>query len=375
MLGNSRAAFDLAKLSGKVPGWAVVGTPVVAVAVVAAVTAYLAFGRHLALKLVGVAVVVAALAAPGLALGWANGTVSVVAHRTAAQETVVTRHRQGAAPGACPARRRTSCSSAPTRRRCPAIRGAPTRRSSCASTPRPRASPCSPCRATCASIIPDHGYDKMNTAYSYGGPPLAVKTVHRAHRSADQPLRRGQLRGLLARGQHPRRRLHPRRPSLLRPRERRLQVDRHPARLPAHPRARRARFRAVPPRPARRLHAHAAPAAVPQGDAAPVQPLERRLEEGPAPHQGHHQRDDLGHRLAQAAAASGRAHLPGEHVPGVHGAPRGRGRDAQRRLVRDPDADRDRPGGGRVHEPGPGSRRGEGPQAHQEDVPGHRLQR
>jgi LCP family protein required for cell wall assembly len=25
-------------------------------------------------------------------------------------------------------------------------------------------------------LIPDHGYDKMNTAYSYGGPPLAVRT-------------------------------------------------------------------------------------------------------------------------------------------------------------------------------------------------------
>src|SRR5450756_1953101 len=89
MLGNSRAAFDLARLSGKVPGWAMVGAPVIAVAIVAAVTAYLTFGRRLAVKLIGIAVVVAALAAPGLALGWANGTVSVVGHRSAEQETVV----------------------------------------------------------------------------------------------------------------------------------------------------------------------------------------------------------------------------------------------------------------------------------------------
>ena len=75
-VGNSKAALDLAKLSGKVPDWAVVGTPVVVVAAVALVTAYLAFGRHLAVKLVGVAVVVVVLVTPGLAVGYANGLVS-----------------------------------------------------------------------------------------------------------------------------------------------------------------------------------------------------------------------------------------------------------------------------------------------------------
>ena len=44
--------------TGKVPGWRRSGAPVAAVAAVALVTAYLAFGRHLAVKLVGVAVVV-----------------------------------------------------------------------------------------------------------------------------------------------------------------------------------------------------------------------------------------------------------------------------------------------------------------------------
>ena len=82
MIGNSQAAFDLARLSGKVPDWTMVAVPVVAVAVLAAVTGYLAFGRHLAVKLIGVAVVVIALAAPGLALGWANGTVSAVGGQT-----------------------------------------------------------------------------------------------------------------------------------------------------------------------------------------------------------------------------------------------------------------------------------------------------
>ena len=51
--------------------------------------------------------------------------------------------------------------------------------------------------------------------------------------------------------------------------------------------------------------------------------LERGLDEGPAPHQGDHRRDDLRHRLAQASPAARRADLPGRHVQGVHGAPRG----------------------------------------------------
>jgi len=174
MLGNSRAAFDLARLSGKVPGWAMVGAPVIAVAIVAAVTAYLAFGRHLAVKLIGVAVVVAALVAPGLALGWANGTVSVVAHRTAAQEVVVAdtvKELRPALPGKAmnilligsdksgpgdPGRSDTQI----------LIRLDPETKSiSMFSVPR-----------DLRVVIPDHGYDKMNTAYAYGGPPLAVKT-------------------------------------------------------------------------------------------------------------------------------------------------------------------------------------------------------
>ncbi len=77
-IGNSRAALDIAKLSGKVPEWAVVVAPVAVVAAVALATIYLAFGRHLAVKLVGVAVVVLVLATPGLAVGYANGLVDDV---------------------------------------------------------------------------------------------------------------------------------------------------------------------------------------------------------------------------------------------------------------------------------------------------------
>ncbi|HTX67657.1 MAG TPA: LCP family protein [Thermoleophilia bacterium] len=77
-VSNSRAALDIAKLSGKVPDWAVLVAPVVVVAAVAVVTAYLAFGRRLAVKIIGVAAVVLVLAMPGLAVGYANGLVSGV---------------------------------------------------------------------------------------------------------------------------------------------------------------------------------------------------------------------------------------------------------------------------------------------------------
>ena len=69
---------DPRRSSDKVPDWAVLGAPVVVVAAVALVTVYLAFGRHLAVKLIGVAVVVLVLATPGLAVGYANGLVSGV---------------------------------------------------------------------------------------------------------------------------------------------------------------------------------------------------------------------------------------------------------------------------------------------------------
>jgi len=174
MLGNSRAAFDLARLSGKVPGWALVGAPVIAVAIVAAVTAYLAFGRHLAVKLIGVAVVVAALAAPGLALGWANGTVSSVGKSTPEKIAAVTKTKmelRPALPGAAmnilligsdhagpgdPGRSDSQI----------LVRLDPLTKSiSMLSVPRDL-------RVDIAGV----GYNKMNAAFSYGGPALAVKT-------------------------------------------------------------------------------------------------------------------------------------------------------------------------------------------------------
>ncbi len=174
-VGNSIAALDLARLSGKVPGWAVIGAPVVAVTVVGLVTVYLAFGRHLVLKLIALAVVVLALATPGLAVGYAEGTLDVVSTKdaevtrdvAAAEEELeiplpnkpmnilLIGSDKSDVPGD-PGRSDTQM----------LVRIDPETKSiSMLSVPR-----------DLRVYIPDHGYDKMNTAYSYGGPKLAVKT-------------------------------------------------------------------------------------------------------------------------------------------------------------------------------------------------------
>ena len=175
MLGNSRAAFDLARLSGRVPGWIVIGTPVVAVAVVAAATAYLAFGRHFALKAVVVAAVLVAVAAPSVALGWANGTVSVVAHRTPEQEAVVTETKEELRP-ALPGEAMSILLIGSDKTKLPGDTGRSDTQILVRLDPETKSISMFSLPRDLRVLIPDHGYDKMNTAYSYGGPPLAVRT-------------------------------------------------------------------------------------------------------------------------------------------------------------------------------------------------------
>jgi LCP family protein required for cell wall assembly len=179
-VGNSRAALDIVNATDKVPDWAVLGAPVVVVAAVALVTAYLAFGRHLAFKLVGVAVVVVVLATPGLAVGYANGLVSDLGETGTAARTAEERAQIAAAdeeievpipdepmnilligsdkstvPGD-PGRSDTQM----------LVRLDPETKSiSMLSLPR-----------DLLVDIPGYGQDKMNTAYSYGGPKLVIET-------------------------------------------------------------------------------------------------------------------------------------------------------------------------------------------------------
>ena len=175
MFGNSRAAFDLARLSGKVPGWLMVAAPIAAAAIVAAAAVYLAFGRLLALKLVGVAVVVVTLAAPGLALGWANGTVSTVSHRTAAVQKVVTETTKELRP-ALPGRPVNILLIGSDKTTLPGDPGRSDTQILVRLDPQTKSISMLSLPRDLRVLIPDHGYDKMNTAYSYGGPPLVVKT-------------------------------------------------------------------------------------------------------------------------------------------------------------------------------------------------------
>jgi LCP family protein required for cell wall assembly len=163
-----------------VPGWAVLGAPVVVVAAVALVTAYLAFGRHLAVKLVGVAVVVVVLATPGLAVGYANGLVSDVGKTGSAATTQDERDQITEADQEVdrpipnkplnilligsdkstvlgdPGRSDTQL----------LVRLDPQTKSiSMLSIPR-----------DLQVDIPGVGLNKMNAAYSYGGPALVIKT-------------------------------------------------------------------------------------------------------------------------------------------------------------------------------------------------------
>ncbi|HET6495666.1 MAG TPA: LCP family protein [Thermoleophilia bacterium] len=174
IVANSAAAVDLAKLSGRVPGWAFFATPVAVLVVIGLVSAYLAYGRHAAVKLIGVVVVVVTLAVPGLALGWANGTVSTVGERTEQVQAAVARTEESlrpALPGEAvsilligrdregeddPGRSDTQI----------LVRLDPDTKSiSMLSVPR-----------DLMVDIPGYGLDKMNAAYSYGGSALVVET-------------------------------------------------------------------------------------------------------------------------------------------------------------------------------------------------------
>jgi len=174
MFGNALAALDLAKGSGKVPSWALVAAPVLAVLVVALVSVYLAFGRLLVVKSILLAALVVALAAPGLALGWANGTVGTVGQATPEKIAVVTKAKKELRPE---------------------LPGKPVNILLMGSD---HAGPGDPGRSDSQILvrldpqtksismlsmprdlrvdIEGVGLSKMNAAFTYGGPALAVKT-------------------------------------------------------------------------------------------------------------------------------------------------------------------------------------------------------
>ena len=181
-VGNSQAALDLAKLSGKVPGWAVYVAPVVIVVAVAGVTAYLAFGRHLGVKLVGVAVVVLVLATPGLAVGYANGLISDVggggvgsAAKTDEEIAQIAAADKETVP-ALPGKPMNILLIGSDKSDVPGDPGRSDTQMLVRLDPQTKSISMLSLPRDLRVSIEGVGYDKMNTAYSYGGPKLVIQT-------------------------------------------------------------------------------------------------------------------------------------------------------------------------------------------------------
>jgi LCP family protein required for cell wall assembly len=174
MYDNSLAGVDLARLSGKVPGWVLYAAPIVAILVAALVALYLAIGRHVVVKTLGVIVVVLAVGAPGFAVGWANGNIAVVSGGSKEKASTVTstkKELKGELPGKAVnillIGRDLSAPGDPGRSDTQMlVRLDPVTKSiSMLSIPR-----------DLYVDIPGVGFDKMNAAFSYGGAALVVKT-------------------------------------------------------------------------------------------------------------------------------------------------------------------------------------------------------
>ncbi|MGE5229096.1 MAG: LCP family protein [Deltaproteobacteria bacterium] len=179
-VGNSRAALDLAELSGKVPDWAVVGAPIVVVAAVALVTAYLAFGRNLAVKLAGVAVVVLVLATPGLAVGYANGLVSDVGGTGSAartpEEVAAIKAADEVTDRPLPDKPMNILLIGSDKSTVPGDPGRSDTQMLVRLDPETKSISMLSLPRDLLVDIPGYGQDKMNTAYSYGGPKLVIET-------------------------------------------------------------------------------------------------------------------------------------------------------------------------------------------------------
>lgn len=168
------AVLDLAEATGEIPGWLLFGAPAVVVAVAVAVTAYLAFGRHRALKVIGLAVVTVVLAAPGFALGWTNGTLGDMGDRSADVASRVKHAREKLQPPLPGKAVNILLLGTDTRPDDPGrsdtlllVRLDPKTKSiTMLSFPR-----------DLYVELPGYGYDKINAAYHYGGAALAVETV------------------------------------------------------------------------------------------------------------------------------------------------------------------------------------------------------
>lgn len=175
MLGNSLAALDLARLSGKVPEWAIWAAPAIAAALLVLVTFYLAFGRHLVVKSLAVVVTVLIVGLPGFALGWANGTVSTVGDRSDEVQSIVSKAKEELRPelpGKAVNILLIGCDKSKT----PGDTGRSDSQILVRLDPATKSISMLSIPRDLRVDIPGYGYTKMNAAYSYGGSALVVKT-------------------------------------------------------------------------------------------------------------------------------------------------------------------------------------------------------
>lgn len=168
------SVLDLAQATGDVPRWMLVGAPTVVAVAGSVVTVYLAFGRRLALKIVGLVVVTAVLAVPGFALGWTNGTLGDMGDRSVAVQETVKHARKKLQPPLPGEAVNILLIGSDTRPDDPGradtlllVRLDPDTKSiTMLSFPR-----------DLYVELPGRGYDKINAAYPYGGAALCVETV------------------------------------------------------------------------------------------------------------------------------------------------------------------------------------------------------
>ena len=176
VVANADAALALARLSGRLPGWSYVAAPAALVALLAGVTALLASRRHLALRAAGLLVVAAVLAAPGFALGYANGLVGAVGGRSEDVRQVVEETRRQLRPELPGQPLNILLIGADHSERVPDDPGRSDTQLLVRLDPATKTISMLSLPRDLRVYIPGVGYNKMNAAYTYGGPALAVRT-------------------------------------------------------------------------------------------------------------------------------------------------------------------------------------------------------
>ncbi len=159
----------------RLPDWVrLVATAAAAVAFVS-LTCYLAFGRRVAVKAVGLAVLVAALATPGFALGYVDRNLSSMGSGGSAEQRAAVKSTQGVLQHPLPDQPMNilllgidhSGPGDPGRSDSQILLRLDPQAKTISMLSLPR---------DLRWDVPGVGYTKMNAAYTYGGPRLAIKT-------------------------------------------------------------------------------------------------------------------------------------------------------------------------------------------------------